>query len=140
MSNRNADIALEWAGAIGPDFVVSDSAELRAAETATFQTTQKIPVILRPGSSEQVCEVVRIASRHGVALYPVSSGKNWGYGSRVPVTTDCALLDLSRINRITEFNEQLGYLTVEPGVTQQQLFDFLREHKSNLWMDATGSS
>ncbi|MDQ1470407.1 MAG: 4-cresol dehydrogenase (hydroxylating) flavoprotein subunit [Bryobacterales bacterium] len=143
MRNRNscvADALLEWAGAIGPEFVVSGSAELRAAETATFQTTQRIPVILRPGTPQEACEVVRIANHHGTAVYPVSSGKNWGYGSRVPVTTDCVLLDLSRLNRITDFNERLGYITVEPGVTQQDLFNFLRERNSKLWMDATGSS
>ena len=39
-----------------------------------------------------------------------------------------------------ELNEKLGYVTVEPGVTQRQLFDFLREKRSRLWMDATGSS
>jgi 4-cresol dehydrogenase (hydroxylating) len=143
MRNRNscvADVLLEWTGAIGPEFVVSDIAELRAAETATFHTTQKIPVILRPGTRQEACEVVRIANRHGTAVYPVSSGKNWGYGSRVPVASHCALLDLSRLNRITDFDERLGYVTVEPGVTQQDLFTFLRERNSKLWMDATGSS
>jgi 4-cresol dehydrogenase (hydroxylating) len=29
---------------------------------------------------------------------------------------------------------------MEPGVTQGQLYDFLREQKSRLWMDATGST
>lgn len=41
---------------------------------------------------------------------------------------------------ITDFNEALGYITVEPGVTQAQLFEFLKERKAKLWMDATGSS
>ena len=44
------------------------------------------------------------------------------------------------MNRIVEFSEELGYVTVEPGVTQAQLMDFLAEHKSKLWMDATGAS
>jgi 4-cresol dehydrogenase (hydroxylating) len=130
----------EWEAAIGAEFVISDAAALSAAETATFQTTQKIPVILRPGTPQQVCELVRIANRHEFALYPVSSGKNWGYGSRVPVTTQCALLDLGRLNRITAFHEQLGYVTVQPGVTQQDLFSHLQRNNSKLWMDATGSS
>ncbi len=73
-------------------------------------------------------------------LYPVSSGKNWGYGSRVPAADSCALLDLSSLRKIVDYNEKLGYVTVEPGVSQQQLYDFLREKKSKLWMDATGSS
>jgi 4-cresol dehydrogenase (hydroxylating) len=87
-----------------------------------------------------VCEVVRIANRHTVSIYPVSSGKNWGYGSRVPVVSGCALVDLSGMKRIVDFSERLGYVTVQPGVTQKDLYDFLSAGKSKLWMDATGSS
>ncbi|HEX4277951.1 MAG TPA: FAD-binding oxidoreductase [Bryobacteraceae bacterium] len=131
---------LEWAEVLGADFVISEDAALRAVEAATFETTQRIPVILRPGTVDQLCEIVRIAARNGIALYPVSSGKNWGYGSRVPVVTGCALIDLSRLDQITGFNEELGYVTVQPGVTQQALFAFLRQRQSRLWLDATGSS
>ena len=76
----------------------------------------------------------------GVPVYPISSGKNWGYGSRVPAADGCILLDLGRMNRIVDFNEELAYVTVEPGVTQAQLYAFLRERGSNLWVDATGAS
>jgi len=44
------------------------------------------------------------------------------------------------MNRIVDFNEQLAYVTVEPGVTQAQLYAFLKERGSNLWVDATGAS
>jgi 4-cresol dehydrogenase (hydroxylating) len=44
------------------------------------------------------------------------------------------------MNRIVDFSEKLGYVTVEPGVTQAQLQAFLLEKKSNLWMDSTGAS
>jgi 4-cresol dehydrogenase (hydroxylating) len=44
------------------------------------------------------------------------------------------------MNRILDFHEDLAYITVEPGVTQQQVFAFLRERNSKLWMDATGAS
>ncbi len=50
------------------------------------------------------------------------------------------LLDLGRLNRILDFDEALAYVTVEPGVTQRQLFEFLQERGSRLWMDATGAS
>ncbi len=129
-----------WIDALGAAYVVRDTEELKSAETATFPTTQRVPVILRPGSTEEIREVVRIANACGMPLYPVSSGKNWGYGSGVPVKSNCAVLDLSRLNRVTDFNEQLGYVTVQPGVTQAALFAFLKERHSGLWMDATGSS
>lgn len=130
----------EWSQALGREWVVTSPEDLRDAGTATFASDRAIPAILRPGSREEVQACVRIANRHHVALYPISSGKNWGYGSRVPASDDCALLDLSRMNKIVDFNEDLAYVTVEPGVSQRQLFEFLAAKKSGLWMDATGAS
>ena len=130
----------EWIALLGPGNVITDRSTLSAAETTTFSTDHVIPAILRPASKQEVQECLRIANRYRVSVYPVSSGKNWGYGSSVPARTRTALLDLGRMNRITGFSEKLAYVTVEPGVTQRQLRAFLVEEKSNLWMDATGSS
>jgi 4-cresol dehydrogenase (hydroxylating) len=130
----------EWIRALGREWVSTCPEDLREAGTATFAADRVIPAILRPGSREEVQACVRIANRYGVSLYPISSGKNWGYGSRVPSADHCALLDLGRMNRIVEFSEDLAYVTVEPGVSQGQLFEFLSERKSRLWMDSTGAS
>jgi 4-cresol dehydrogenase (hydroxylating) len=128
-----------WAEAIGAGHVVRDAEALRSAGTTTFSTTSKVRAIIRPGTRAEVQECLRIANRCGVPVYPFSSGKNWGYGSRVPVH-DGVLLDLGRLNRIVAFDEDLAYVTIEPGVTQRQLFDYLQERGSRLWMDATGAS
>jgi 4-cresol dehydrogenase (hydroxylating) flavoprotein subunit len=129
----------EWQTALGSAHVISDPAALQDAGTATFSTRAQVRAILRPASREQVQDCVRIANRHRVPLYPISSGKNWGYGSRAPIR-DGVLLDLGRLDRIVDFDEDLAYVTIEPGVTQRQLFTFLRERGSGLWMDATGAS
>ena len=131
---------LQWESVLGPENLITEREPLRAAATATFHVDRWIPAILRPATREQVQQTLRIASKFGVPVYPVSSGKNWGYGSRTPASDGCVLLDLSRMNRILDFNEDLGYVSVEPGVTQGQLFDFLRSRNSCLWIDATGSS
>src|ERR1035438_1987513 len=131
---------LEWAEAVGPENVVTGTASLRAAEKGTFETGHTIPAIVRPGGRQEVQECLRIANRCGVPVYPISSGLNWGYGSRVPAADGCVLLDLGRMNRIVDFSENLAYVTVEPGVTQEQLYAFLRDRGSSLWMDATGAS
>jgi 4-cresol dehydrogenase (hydroxylating) flavoprotein subunit len=137
----NQDRAIEaWKQTLGDERVLCDRTTRQAAETATFATEQKIPAILQPNSREEIQECLRIANRWGIPLYPVSSGKNWGYGSRVPAQDGCVLLDLSSMNRIVEFNEELAYVTLEPGVTQRQLYEFLQARSSRLWMDATGSS
>lgn len=129
-----------WSNILGSEFFLRDASCLREAETATFLTYQHLLAVLRPADREQLRQCLHAANQFGVPLYPVSSGKNWGYGSRVPPADGCALLDLSRLNRILDFSEKLGYVTVEPGVTQRQLFQFLKDENSALWMDATGSS
>jgi 4-cresol dehydrogenase (hydroxylating) len=128
------------AAVVGSQHAITDAGELRAAETGTFLTQRRVPGIIRPGDRREVQECVRIANRFRVPLYPISSGKNWGYGSRVPAADGCFLLDLGRMNRIVDFNEDLAYVTVEPGVTQAQLYAFLQERNSKLWIDATGAS
>jgi 4-cresol dehydrogenase (hydroxylating) flavoprotein subunit len=128
-----------WLRLLGPERAHRDARALRAASRATFATSGTVLAILEPASREEVQGCVKIANQYGVPLYPVSTGKNWGYGSRAPVR-DAALLYLGRMNRIVGFDEDLGYVTIEPGVTQRQLLEFLREHGSRLWMDATGAS
>lgn len=49
-------------------------------------------------------------------------------------------MSLAHLNRIVDYNEQLAYVTVEPGVTQRQLFEYLQSQKSKLFMSATGST
>ena len=129
----------EWASLLGDEHVSCDAATLTAAGTATFASSSRVLAILRPESRDHVQQIVRIANRHRVPLYPFSTGKNWGYGSRVPAR-DGVLVDLGRMNRIVAFDEQLAYVTIEPGVTQRQLYDYLQERGSRLWMDATGAS
>ena len=141
MHDFNYDSAMrQWAAALGLDHVVTSTAELSAAEAGTFATGRRIPAIIRPASCAEVQACLRIANRWRVPVYPISSGRNWGYGSRVPASDGCVLLDLGRMNRIVDFDESLGYVTVEPGVTQAQLQSFLAEQNSNLWMDSTGAS
>ncbi|HJP34531.1 MAG TPA: FAD-binding protein, partial [Gammaproteobacteria bacterium] len=50
-----------------------------------------------------------------MVLYPISRGKNWGYGDACPTTDGAAIVDLSRMNQIVEVNTDLAYCVVEPG-------------------------
>lgn len=130
----------QWRAIVGPEHVLTDPAVLRRAETATFATSARVPVVVRPQSRSEVQACLRVANAQRVAVYPVSTGKNWGYGSGVPASDNNVLMDLSRMTQIVDFDERLAYVTVEPGVTQRQLFDFLRAKRSLLWMDSTGAS
>ena len=138
---QNLESALSaWRDILGAEHVITDEAALQVAETATFPTTSRVPAIIRPGNRAEVQACVRIANEYKVPIYPISKGKNWGYGSAVPVSDGCAIMALERLNRIVEFDEELAYVTIEPGVTQAQLFEFLRSKDSNLFASMTSSS
>lgn len=105
----------------------------------TFKTFQNILGILIPQNREQLVECVKIANTYKVSLYPISRGKNIGLGGKIPVQSNCFILDLSRMNKILEFNEELAYIRIESGVTQEQVTDFLKSVNSNLILSITGS-
>lgn len=99
--------------------------------------------VLRPSLPADVVSIVQQARRSGTPLYPVSTGLNWGYGSRSPVTPGCTLVDLSAMNRIINADEislDRPVALIEPGVTQRQLFEFLRKRCPALSFNPTGSA
>lgn len=128
----------QFSGTIGAEYVLVDTPALSRYGRATFSTSQRVLGVLLPGSVEEIQRCVEISNAHRLPLYPISRGRNWGLGSRVPTQTDSLILHLERLNRILDFSEKLGYITVEPGVTFRQVFDYLRERNADLFVSATG--
>jgi 4-cresol dehydrogenase (hydroxylating) len=122
---------------VGDDYVVEMGPDFERAAKATIPDPKRPAALIRPADSEQVAEVVRTAQRFGVPLWPVSQGRNWGYGSGTPAQDDTIVLHLGRLNRILEVNEDLAYAVIEPGVTYRQLRAYLDEHHPGLWCDTT---
>jgi len=75
------------------------------------------------------------------SLHPISTGNNWGYGTSQPASTNkrIILLDLSKLNNISYFDAELGLITLEPGVTQQQLSEFLINLGDEYMVPVTGA-
>lgn len=95
-----------------------------------------VPVgAVAPATVEQVQEIVRIANKFKQPIWPISTGKNMGYGSAAPATPGQVVLDLKRMNRILEVDPELGTALVEPGVTYQMLKDYLDDNNIPLWID-----
>ncbi|HWE29625.1 MAG TPA: FAD-binding oxidoreductase, partial [Polyangia bacterium] len=130
----------KWRRVVGEEHVLVDDASRAAAATATFATEQRVPAIVRPRSRDEVQACLRIAGEQRIAVYPSSRGGNWGYGSRVPVRDGCVLLDLGRMCRIVGFDAELATVTVEPGVTFAQLYEFLEAQGGTLFASVTGSA
>ncbi|WP_341676081.1 FAD-binding oxidoreductase [Niveibacterium sp. SC-1] len=119
--------------------LATGEAALRRYGPCTTGYTVGIAGAIRLRTSEEVAEVLRMASLAGVPVYPVSTGRNWGYGSANPPAPGCLILDLSEMNRILGFDAELGVVTVEPGVTQGMLRDFLRAGGHTFLVPVTGA-
>jgi 4-cresol dehydrogenase (hydroxylating) len=89
---------------------------------------------------EEVQAIIRIANQHKTPLWPVSRGKNLGYGAASPKEKGDIILDLSRMNRILDVNEKQASCLIEPGVGYFDLFRHLRERNLPLWMSVPGNS
>lgn len=132
--------ALEaWRQILGEARVIVASDDLEYAARSVSGTSRSPLAILRPRSTDEVQRIVEIAASCRVPLHPVSTGKNWGYGDACPPTEGQVLVDLGLMNQIREINRSLGYVVVEPGVTQGQLYEHLKREAPDLWMDATGA-
>lgn len=123
---------------LGPDAVTTDPELCRSYERATFDTTQRVHAVVFPETTHAVQTLVRLARKLRLALYPVSGGRNWGLGSRVPTHDGSVVVDLRRMNAIVACDEALSYVTVEPGVTFRQLTSFLKEQHPRLYISTIG--
>jgi (+)-pinoresinol hydroxylase len=88
-----------------------------------------------PSTVEQVQQIVRIANEHKLPLYPISTGKNLGYGGSAPILSGSVVIDLKRMNRIVAVDEGRCSAVVEPGVSYFDLYRYIQERKLKLWID-----
>jgi len=90
---------------------------------------------LAPANVEEVQACVRLANKFRIPLWPISCGRNLAYGGPAPRLPGTITLDLKRMNRILEVNEEFGYALVEPGVSFFDLYNYLQDNGIKLWLD-----
>ena len=129
----------EWQSLLGPGHVLTLAQAQAAYGADTGGATRFIPAALRVTDSAHLPEVMRIARRHRTPVHPISTGRNWGYGTALPPVDGCTIIDLSGLRRILHYAAELGVVTVEPGVTQGMLADFLEAGRHPYMVLTTGA-
>jgi 4-cresol dehydrogenase (hydroxylating) len=125
---------------VGPDGVVADPAQVEE-QTRTSVPYRQIPdCVVYPRTAEEVAAVVRLANEARVPLWPVSTGKNWGYGEKSATYPGGITLVLARMNRIEHVDAGLAYAVIEPGVTYRDLNAHLKRERLPLWSDCAGTT
>lgn len=82
-------------------------------------------VVVQPASTDEVAQVVRIASSTGLAVVPRGGGMSYTLAA-TPRDSASILLDLRRMNQLVDLSVESRYVTVETGMTWAELRQRLR--------------
>ena len=127
-----ADVAAELAAIVTPSHVSTDPAVL--ARSAVRGVMPR--ALVRPGSVTEVSRVLVFAHDAGLAVVPRGSGSALGMGT-VPRRLDLAL-DLTRLDRVLEYEPADVSIMVEAGMALRALDGVLAAHRQRLPLDPQG--
>ena len=121
VSEQSLSKALDdFAAAVGAEHVLSseeDRAEFRDPFWHKSWSDYEAAAVVQPATVEEIQAIVRIANERRVPLWVSAVGRNNGYGGSSPRVRGSVVVNLRRMNRVLEINEELAYAVVEPGVT-----------------------
>ena len=100
--------------------VVGDAIHADYTHDEALGASPTVPLaVVLPGSTDEVSEVLGLATEHGVAVVARGSGTGLS-GAAMPVA-DGLLMAFDRMRRIREIDTENQVAVVEPGVTLEQL-------------------
>src|SRR6516164_4402153 len=97
---------------VGKPYVLQDSIEADDFGQDTSPVNQKPLAVVFPGNASEIRQIVCLANELKVRLWPVSTGKNWGYGAACPIGENYIVLVLERLNKIIAVDEKLAYAVI----------------------------
>lgn len=141
LTQNQFDSALaDFREVVGRDWVFSieEQIDMYKDEFSPFINSAQQPIpsaAVAPNSVEAVQGILRVANEYQIPLWSISTGKNYGYGGPDARVHGSVILDLKRMNRILELNEEQAYALVEPGVSQYDLWLEIKRRGLKLWID-----
>lgn len=85
-------------------------------------SSNAVAYVFRPSTLAGVREVFEVARRSGRSVAFRGAGRSYGDAA---LNSENLVLDLTRLNRILSWDPAEGIITVEPGVTIQQLWKYI---------------
>lgn len=122
-----ATLASELGNLLGSVNVMTDFVERRFYSQDVYGSGELPALVIRPGSAEELSSALKLIAPYGVPVVPRGGGMSYTAGY-LPRSTDAVMLDLLRLNKVVEINEQDMYVTVECGATWKELCDELEPH------------
>lgn len=128
---------------LGADEVLLEQQQLRPYNKVMMSAPNRDfapSAVLTPTTVAQVQGIVKVCNEHKIPIWTISTGRNFGYGSAAPVQRGQVILDLRKMNKILHVDPELCTALVEPGVTYQQLYDYLEDNEIPLMLSFSAPS
>jgi D-lactate dehydrogenase (cytochrome) len=109
----------------GERFQTGQAIREQHAHTTTYIPAQLPDGVVFVETSDDVQAVVRACAEHKVPVVPFGTGSS--LEGQVNAAAGGISIDFSRMNRVLEVNAEDLDCTVEPGVTREQLNEYLRD-------------
>lgn len=122
--HRNA-LKVELENILGVEGVSDKLADIELMSQDIWAVGANAAFIAAPSSLDELSKTVAAASRCGVSLNPRGGGMSYTKGY-IPDRQDVGILDLSKMDKIIEINEDDMYVTVEAGCTWDALHRALK--------------
>jgi glycolate oxidase len=122
------EVLQELVQVLGRENVLTEQEDLLtyAYDATAAMKHHKPDVVVSPLSTEQVAEVVKIATRYHIPISPRGSGTNLS-GGTIPIEGGI-VLSMLNLNKILEVDQDNLTATVQPGVIIQTLNDEAAKH------------
>lgn len=122
--HQNA-LKTELESILGTDGVSDKLADIELMSQDIWAVGSSAAFIAAPASLEELSKTVAAASRHSVSLNPRGGGMSYTKGY-IPDRQDVGILDMTKLDKIIEINEDDMYVTVEAGCTWDALYRALK--------------
>ena len=110
---------------LGTDTVSGDTEHREFLSQDIWARGETAVAVVTPRSVEELARAVKTAHARGLTLNPRGGGMSYTRGY-TPDRDNVAILDLSKMDGITEINADDMYVTVEAGCTWQTLYEALQ--------------
>ena len=97
---------------------------------------------ISPRDVPEVQALMKLCNEYEIPVWPISIGRNTGYGGAAPRVPGSVCLDLGKhMNRILDVDTDGCFALVEPGVTFFDLHEYLEKHglREKVWLDVSSS-
>lgn len=110
---------------VGQEHVLTDSYSCSLYAQDVFTKEKPAIAVVQPGSTSELADVVKTATAHKYITIPRGGGMSYTSGY-VPQQDNSIIIDMSRMSKVLEINEQDMYVTVECGCTWKALYEALK--------------